>query len=95
MGDVSSSYCDVLVSHLVEDEPRCGGDETGYHNIETTCSRKGPDKTLVRDSDREHYPGHDDGEDLSGIELGRQGRRTGIEKTSVSIFHFASLDEHI
>ena len=69
MGDVSVSYRDKLVSHLVNDESCRGGDEAGYYDLEATASGKETEKILVSDSYGEYQPGDDDGADLSGTEL--------------------------
>jgi hypothetical protein len=69
MGEISSSDCDILVSHLVEDKSSGCGDETGYHNICTTDSGQKTNKFLVCDCNRKHYPGNDDGKDFSRTEL--------------------------
>jgi hypothetical protein len=51
VGEVSSSYCEIFVSHLVEDESGRGGNETGNNNIETARSGKGTDKVVVCNGD--------------------------------------------
>jgi hypothetical protein len=58
------------VSHLVYDKSSRGGDETRYHNIKTPCSDQKTDKIPICDRDREHYPGNNNGKDLSRVELG-------------------------
>ncbi len=47
VGEVSASYCEILVSHLVEDESGRCGNETGNNNVETARSGKGTDKVPV------------------------------------------------
>jgi hypothetical protein len=51
MGDVSPSYCDILVSHLVKDESGRGGNETSYYNVKATRSGKGTDEILISNCD--------------------------------------------
>jgi len=47
VGDISASYRDKLMSHLVNDEPCRRRDETGYHNLEVTRSGKETGKIAV------------------------------------------------
>jgi hypothetical protein len=54
----------------VKDESGRRGDETRYHNINTTRSDQETDNIPVGNCDREHHPGRDDGKDLSRTELG-------------------------